>query len=113
MHNPLDTCTASHSWGATGIQYVAVQSRDEYGMLSNWSSTKQVQIFPYVAGDANGNGTVNILDATFIISYLYKQGPAPNPLEAGNANGVGVINILDATYLISYLYKSGMPPVYL
>lgn len=112
MHNPLDTCTATHSWGTTGIQYVAVQSRDEYGMLSNWSSTKQVQIFPYVAGDANGNGTVNILDATAIISYLYKQGPAPNPLDAGNANGVGAINILDATYLISYLYKGGMPPVY-
>lgn len=65
----------------------------------------------YVCGDANGNRSINILDATFIIAYRFKGGPAPYPLEAGDANGNGVINILDVTYLLTYLFKSGPPPV--
>nr|MBN2277964.1 hypothetical protein [candidate division Zixibacteria bacterium] len=65
----------------------------------------------YVCGDANASGSVNILDVTYLINYLYKAGPAPLPPEAGDANGNGAINILDATYLINYLYKSGPAPV--
>jgi len=66
---------------------------------------------PYVCGDANGSGSVNILDATYLISYLYKSGPAPVPNDAGDANGNGAINILDVTYLINYLYRSGPEPI--
>ncbi len=65
----------------------------------------------YVCGDANGSTNINILDVTFIISYLYKGGQAPDPIEAGDANGSGGINILDVTHIINYLYKGGEPPV--
>lgn len=63
----------------------------------------------YICGDANGNGSVNLLDATYIINYLYKGGPAPIVIEAADCNGNGALNILDVTYLINYLYKSGPP----
>ncbi|SYZ74510.1 exported hypothetical protein [Candidatus Zixiibacteriota bacterium] len=58
-------------------------------------------------GDANANGTVNILDVSFIISWLYKQGPAPDPLWLADPNASGSTNILDVSYLISFLYKNG------
>ncbi|MEW5923039.1 MAG: dockerin type I repeat-containing protein, partial [Candidatus Zixiibacteriota bacterium] len=63
-------------------------------------------------GDANGNGAYNILDVTYLISYLYKGGPAPvpYPLCSGDANCNCTVNILDVTYLITYLYKGGNPP---
>jgi hypothetical protein len=64
-----------------------------------------------LAGDANNNGSVNILDITFEISYLYKGGPAPECNDEADANGNGTVNILDITYLISYLYKGGPAPV--
>jgi len=63
-------------------------------------------------GDANGNGTINILDGTYLINYLYRQGPPPPALLAGDANGNGALNILDVTFLIEYLYKGGSIPVY-
>nr|MBN2278071.1 VCBS repeat-containing protein [candidate division Zixibacteria bacterium] len=69
------------------------------------------EVASYVCGDANGGGSVNILDVTYLINYLYKSGPAPEPQEAGDANGNGAVNILDVTYLISYLYKSGPEPI--
>lgn len=65
----------------------------------------------YICGDADGSGSVNILDVTCLISYLYKSGAAPVAEEAGDANGNGAINILDATYLINYLYKGGPEPI--
>ncbi|MEW5924777.1 MAG: dockerin type I domain-containing protein [Candidatus Zixiibacteriota bacterium] len=63
-------------------------------------------------GEANGNGAYNILDVTYLISYLYKGGPAPTPypLCSGDANCNCAVNILDVTYLISYLYKGGPAP---
>jgi len=62
-------------------------------------------------GDADNDGIVNILDITFLISYLYKGGPAPPCLVEGDANGDCILNILDITYLISYLYKGGPAPI--
>ncbi len=61
-------------------------------------------------GDANGSGGINILDATYLLAYLYKGGSAPPTTRSGDADSSGVLNILDVTFLISYLYKSGPPP---
>ncbi|MEW5797357.1 MAG: dockerin type I domain-containing protein, partial [Candidatus Zixiibacteriota bacterium] len=61
-------------------------------------------------GDSNNNGSVNILDVTFTISYLYKSGPPPPCPAEADANGNCSVNILDVTYTISYLYKSGPAP---
>ncbi|SYZ74328.1 exported hypothetical protein [Candidatus Zixiibacteriota bacterium] len=66
--------------------------------------------YHYLNADANDNGTLNILDVSFLINYLYRHGPEPYPLEAGDANCNGKINILDVSFLISYLYKHGPEP---
>nr|MBN2278467.1 thrombospondin type 3 repeat-containing protein [candidate division Zixibacteria bacterium] len=65
----------------------------------------------YICGDVNGSDQVNILDVTFLIAYLYRDGPPPAMVEAGDADGNGAINILDMTYLINYLYRNGPEPV--
>lgn len=65
----------------------------------------------YVCGDVNGDGNINILDVTALISYLYKSGPTPDPIQAADANGNGAVNLLDVTHLINYLYKGGSAPI--
>jgi len=64
-------------------------------------------------GDANGDGQVNVGDAVYIISYVFKGGPAPTPYAAcsGDANGDCQCNVGDAVYTISYVFKGGPPPV--
>jgi hypothetical protein len=97
-----------------GIYYYRVRAKDaenQWGDFSSIGGTVVGNIVTYVCGDANGNGAVNILDVTAILAYLYKNGPAPEPLEAADANGNGAVNILDATYLIGYLFKSGPEPL--
>jgi len=63
-----------------------------------------------LCGDANGDLTINILDITYLISYLYKGGPPPVSPEMADVNGDGTVNILDITYLLNYLYKGGPAP---
>ncbi|MFH2035526.1 MAG: M1 family aminopeptidase, partial [Candidatus Zixiibacteriota bacterium] len=82
--------------------------------ISGYADTNSFDIVvaPYggLAGDADYNLAVNILDITFLINYLYKEGTAPvNPILADPNNSCN-INILDITYLISYLYKNGPDP---
>jgi len=62
-------------------------------------------------GDANSDWAVNILDVTYLVNYLYRDGPQPPDINNGDPNGSCAVNILDATYLINYLYKSGPAPV--
>ena len=62
-------------------------------------------------GDADNDGTINIFDVAFLITYLYLDGPAPDPLDMGDANGDSIINIFDITYLIGFLYNGGPEPI--
>ena len=61
-------------------------------------------------GDVTGDGEINIADVVFLINYLYKDGPAPDPLELGDVNCDDVIDLGDVVYLISYLFEDGPPP---
>ncbi len=111
-YNSGASCSATHKWSDSIIAQVMVQSRDEYGTASVWSGAHQVIIRSYLAGDANHNGAINILDVSYLINYLYKHGPFPNPVIAGDVNGNSAINILDVSYLINFLYKGGAGPKY-
>jgi len=64
----------------------------------------------YLCGDANSDGLIDLGDVVYLISYLYKNGPAPNPLQAGDANADGIVDLGDVVYMISYLYKAGPAP---
>jgi hypothetical protein len=61
----------------------------------------------WICGDANGDQTINVGDAVFLISYVFKGGPAPVPVCSGNANGDGGTNVGDAVYLIAYVFNGG------
>jgi outer membrane protein assembly factor BamB len=63
-----------------------------------------------VCGDANGDEAVNISDAVYMINYIFKGGPPPEPLCSGDANGDDGLNISDATYIIAYVFSGGPAP---
>ncbi|MFH2035255.1 MAG: right-handed parallel beta-helix repeat-containing protein [Candidatus Zixiibacteriota bacterium] len=60
-------------------------------------------------GDMNKSWTVNILDVTYLIAYLYKSGPEPLMMQSADVNKDMVINILDITKIIGFLYKGNDP----
>ena len=64
----------------------------------------------YQAGDANGDGSVNVGDVVYLVSYLYRSGSPPDPLEAGDVNSDHTVDVADVVYLVNYLYRGGDPP---
>jgi hypothetical protein len=67
---------------------------------------------PASCGDVNGDFVVNVGDVVYLVSYLYKGGPAPYcPAARGDVNSDGVINVGDVVYIVSFLYKGGPEPV--
>ncbi|MCP4634236.1 MAG: hypothetical protein GY855_15025 [candidate division Zixibacteria bacterium] len=65
----------------------------------------------FVCGDIDGLEGINILDIVFLINYVYKDGPAPEPLISGEMDGISPINILDIVLLINNVYKNGPEPI--
>jgi hypothetical protein len=61
-------------------------------------------------GDANNDNNISVSDVVYLISYLFKGGPPPNPQIEGDANGDGQVSVADVVYVINYLFKGGPPP---
>ncbi|MEW5923215.1 MAG: dockerin type I repeat-containing protein [Candidatus Zixiibacteriota bacterium] len=98
--------------GITGLSATIDKARAWIAQHPEICSKPQQVACDCNSGDANGNGSTNILDITFLINYLYKGGPAPipYPICSGDANCNCFVNILDVTYLITYLYRGGPAP---
>ncbi|MDD4052935.1 MAG: FG-GAP-like repeat-containing protein, partial [candidate division Zixibacteria bacterium] len=79
-------------------------------VLTNVAVNQFLTVTESSCGDANGDTKINVGDAVFLISYIFRGGPTPNPLAAGNANCDGKINVGDAVYLISYIFRGGPAP---
>lgn len=64
----------------------------------------------YTCGNANGDGAINTGDAVYIVSYIFRGGPAPVPVFAGDANCDGKVTVGDAVYIVSYIFRGGPAP---
>jgi PKD repeat protein len=64
----------------------------------------------FICGDANGDATVDISDAVYLIAYIFSGGSPPEPLIAGDANCDATVDISDVVYLISYIFSGGAAP---
>jgi hypothetical protein len=62
-------------------------------------------------GDVNGDGLLGVGDVVYLINFVLKDGPAPDPLIVGDCNCDGIIDLDDVIFLIQYLFMNGSPPV--
>ncbi|MEA2030975.1 MAG: M14 family zinc carboxypeptidase [candidate division Zixibacteria bacterium] len=94
-----------------GDYYYRVAATDSDAQESRMSDLFHVNVEQgYIVGDANGSGGINVSDVTYLVSYLFLEGPAPDPIASGDANCSGEVNISDVTFLVSYLFQEGPEP---
>ncbi len=63
-----------------------------------------------VPGSANADGRLDIADAIFLLSYLFRGGPPPACELAADANGDCVLDSSDAVYVLFHQFLEGPPP---
>jgi hypothetical protein len=66
---------------------------------------------PFVNGDVNFDGILNVSDVVYLINFVFAGGPYPVPWAAGvNIDPSPTVNISDAVYLINYIFAGGPAP---
>ncbi|MGE4619313.1 MAG: penicillin acylase family protein [Planctomycetota bacterium] len=65
---------------------------------------------PFLRGDANVDGRVNLADGIWLLNHLFLAGPGGDCEAARDANGDGTVDLADATHLIAYRLLDGQPP---
>lgn len=81
------------------------------GTYEDYVTVKYVDS-PIKCGDANGDSKITVSDAVYLVSYLFKGGPAPVPKWKANidCDSQTDVSVSDVVYLINYLFKGGPPP---
>lgn len=64
----------------------------------------------YKIGDPTWDGIIDVADVLYLLNYLYKGGPAPDPAEIGDVTCDGTVDLDDVIFLLNYLYKGGPAP---
>jgi hypothetical protein len=99
------------NYGETPIEFISIRARDannsplDFEGVDSWA-----RVCEYLLADANGDGSINVSDAVFIINYIFVSGSAPYPLLVADANCDDLVNVSDAVYIINYIFVDGDPP---
>ncbi len=88
----------------TDVDMVTVDYYDEFQWI--WFEN----LLLTARGNVDGEGVIELGDVVYLINYLWKEGPAPEPIGLGDLNCDAVIDLGDVVSLINYLYKGGDPP---
>jgi len=95
-----------------GEYFFKVRARDTENQWSSYSAIVSTYATEgYICGDANGDGSPDVADAVYMINYVFKNGPAPDPAASGDANADGELNIADGVYMINFVFKGGPEPL--
>jgi len=90
-------------WGVHELEAIVSDGQAE--------SREPFTIEAYFCGDVNhSGGTANLGDIIYLVNYIFKGGPAPNPLVSGDVNSAGAVNLSDIVYLVNYIFKGGPAP---
>jgi len=64
----------------------------------------------FLRGEINGDTSVNIADAMFLLTQLFSGGPAGTCADASDVNDDGSVNLADPIRLLAYLFSGGEVP---
>ena len=64
---------------------------------------------PYIRGDANRDGSVDINDPVVTLAYLFRQGAPPACQTAADADDSGYVEMFDPVMVLRMLFLNGPP----
>lgn len=99
----VDTIRFATNGGATGI--VGINTIAVFGRELPAGTA------PFIRGDVNGDGALDIADASFVFNYLFLGGDGPTCISAMNSNAEnGPPNLTAGVFLLNFLFMGGSAP---
>jgi hypothetical protein len=106
------------NWGSSNmttdsLYFITAISTDATGRTGMATNLVRSHCPTFAKGDYDGNGSVNIGDALYLINAIYRNGLAPvGGIGRADANCDTLINLSDVIYMIQYLYGAKPAPCY-
>ncbi len=95
-----------------GAYFWKVKAKDRRGGETWSSQIRRLMVtgIPHSSlGDFNMDGLIDLGDVVFAVNYIYRSGPASDPLELGDTDCDGQVDIEDVILLLNFLFKNGVP----
>ncbi len=73
----------------------------------NW---QRVPSAPFLRGDCDANGSINLTDAIFLLNYLFRNGATPPCRAACDVSASGRIDISSAIRVLLHSFDAAQPP---
>jgi hypothetical protein len=113
----LDLAGATGSAAAGGVED-ATSGEEEFAFVAGADTraiykvrlTRTPGLVPFQRGDVNNDAALNISDPSYLLSHLFKSGPAPPCERAADVDDSNTLNVTDAIELFNYLFRGGPPP---
>ena len=75
-------------------------------------SSNILTFWTWTPGDVDHSNSVNIIDLTYIVDFIFRGGPGVTPEFMGDLNGdCSSLNIIDLTYIVDLIFRGGPQPV--
>ncbi len=62
---------------------------------------------PFIRGDSNMDGNVNMADAVYTLSFLFANGTPPVCFDAADTNDDGAVDVSDAVNMFQHMFAAG------
>jgi hypothetical protein len=114
----LDLARVTGSAAVGGVDVMTV-GEEEMQLVAGYDTARLYRLSlepaevvgnPFRRGDINNDGAQNISDPSFLLSFLFKGGPAPTCDNAADVDDSGVIDLTDAIALFNYLFRGMAQP---
>ncbi len=66
---------------------------------------------PFIRGEANGDGKVDLSDGVSILNFLFTGGATPKCMAAADGNGDGKVDLSDGVFVLNFLFTGGAAPI--
>ena len=99
--------------GSPPVAVVVVVSGASIAPTTNDGTINIVEVppaSPFIRGDSNNDGGVNIADVVWLLSELFLGGPSTDCPFADDANSDGNVDTADAVYVANYQFMGGAAP---
>ncbi len=95
--------------GTVGQTAVGFGSSTNYGLSHGFWQEFGGGCCIGIRGNVDGDpgDATNVADLTFLVDFLFFEGPAPPCFEEGDVDASGAINVADLTYLVDFLFFEG------
>ncbi len=107
---PSSSYTLTDSLDLAQEYFWRVIAKDNTNLSS--PSSNVVTFWTWTPGDVDHSNSVNILDLTYIVDYIFRGGPGVTPEFIGDLNGdCSSLNIIDLTYIVDLIFRGGPQPI--